>query len=61
MRDGGLEVHDLPRAGMIEVETIGVQAEASDGIAAVAILAVALYGVTDVLHVHANLVLAPCL
>ena len=44
--------------GVIEVEAEGVEGEAADGVVAVAVLDIAADGVTEVLHVYTDLVLA---
>ena len=44
--------------GVIEVEAEGVESEAADGVVTVAVLDIAADGVTEVLHVYTDLVLA---
>ena len=43
---------------MIEVEAEGVEGEAADGVVAIAVFDVAADGVTEILHVYADLVFA---
>ena len=46
---------------MVEVEAEGMQGKAAKGILSIAVLLVASHRITEVAHVDANLVLAPCL
>ena len=43
---------------MIEVEAEGVEGEAADGVVSIAVLDIATDGVTEILHVYADLVFA---
>ena len=58
---GCLKLHLLPGDGMVEIETIGVERQAVQRVAPVAILLVSGHRVAQVGHVHTYLVLAPCL
>lgn len=57
-REGSLELHEFTCARMVEVQTIGVKAETSNRVVAIAILVVAQNRVTDILHMDSNLILA---
>ena len=60
-RNGGLEFHALACHGMEEAQQVGVEAEAVDGVVAVAVLDIATYGMAHIGRVYPNLVLASCL
>ena len=50
--------HVVAEYGMIEVEAEGVEGEAADGVVSIAVLDIATDGVTEILHVYADLVFA---
>ena len=54
----GFECHVVAEDGMVEVEAEGVEGEATDGVITIAVFDIATDGVTEVLHVYADLVFA---
>ena len=56
-RNGGLEFHALACHGMEEAQQVGMEAEAVDGVVAIAVLHIATYGMPHVGRVYPDLVL----
>ena len=56
---GRFEGEVLARNGVVEVQAVGMESQSADGIVAVAVLDVTANGMTEVLHVHADLILTP--
>ena len=57
----GFELHGFSCAGMVEVESEGVQCQPVEWVESVAVLVIASHGIAQVLHVDTNLVLPACL
>ena len=54
----GFKWHVVAEYGMIEVEAESMKGEAADGVITIAVFDIATDGVTEVLHVYADLVFA---
>ena len=60
-RNWSFEIHTFACPGMIEIQTVSMEAQSADWVSAATVLSITHYRMAQVLHVYANLILSSSL